>query len=126
MLHRFRSLFVTSSLSIMMSGLAMPVAVGAIQLLPDCPAGVTDSQLCASKDSEDATTLAQNLINLLLFLIGIVAVVMIVIGGFHYVVSNGDANKTAAAKNTILYSVIGLIVAILASFIVTFVVDQFK
>lgn len=126
MLHRFRFFLLTIGTGVVLGGLAAPVTVGAIDLVPDCPAGAPDSQLCGPPDDEDATSLAENLIGLLLFIIGIVSVVMIVIGGFRYVVSNGDANKIAAAKNTILYSVIGLIVAILASFIVNTVVEWFR
>lgn len=66
------------------------------------------------------------IVNMLLFLLGAVAVVMIVIGGFKYVTSNGDSASITSAKNTILYSVVGLVVAILAYAIVNFVVDTFK
>lgn len=53
---------------------------------------------------------------------GIVAVIMIVYGGLQYVTSAGDPNKTKKAKNTILYSVIGLLVIIFAATIINFVV----
>lgn len=56
---------------------------------------------------------------------GIIAVIAIVIGGFRYVVSQGDATSITKAKNTILYAVIGLIV-IAAAFAVTwFVIGRF-
>lgn len=64
-------------------------------------------------------------INLLLFLIGAVAVIMIIIGGIRYTLSNGDSSQITGAKNTVLYSVIGLVVALLAYAIVNFVVAQF-
>lgn len=63
--------------------------------------------------------------NILLFLIGTIAVIAIVIGGIRYTTSNGDASQTKAAKDTILYAVIGLIVAIMAYAIVRWVVDAF-
>ena len=47
---------------------------------------------------------------------------MLIIGGFRYVTSNGDSSQVTAAKNTIMYSVIGLIIAIFAYGIVNFVV----
>ena len=74
------------------------------------------------------TTLEQGVetvINLLLFLIGIIAVIAIIIGGIRYTTSNGDAGQTKAAKDTILYAVIGLIVAIMAYAIVRWVVGVF-
>lgn len=63
--------------------------------------------------------------NVLLFIIGAIAVIMIIIGGIRYVTSNGDASQTKAAKDTILYAVIGVIVAILAYAIVNFVITSF-
>src|SRR5690606_31891708 len=60
----------------------------------------------------------QNIVNALLFLLGIAAVIMIIFGGFRYVTSNGDSGKLEQAKNTILYAVVGLLVAILAFAIV--------
>ena len=52
--------------------------------------------------------------NVLLFIIGAIAVIMIVIGGLRYVISGGDAKQVDAAKNTILYAIIGIIVAFIA------------
>lgn len=66
------------------------------------------------------------IVNFLLVAIGIVSVIMIIIGGFRYTLSNGDENAVRAAKDTILYSVIGLIVAILSFVIVNFVLGIFK
>lgn len=62
---------------------------------------------------------------ILLFVIGAVSVIMIIVGGIRYVVSAGDSSKIKAAKDTIMYSVVGLVVALLAYAIVRFVIDQF-
>lgn len=67
----------------------------------------------------------KNVVNVLLFLLGAIAVIMIIIGGIRYATSNGDAGAIKGAKDTILYAVIGLIVAILAYAIVNFVVGAF-
>lgn len=63
--------------------------------------------------------------NVLLFLLGAVSVIMLVIGGFRYVISGGDSNQLQGAKNTILYAVVGLVVAIMAYAITDFVIDLF-
>jgi hypothetical protein len=60
----------------------------------------------------------------LVFLVGAVSVIMIILGGFRYVISNGDAKRVAAAKDTIMYAVIGLVVAIVAFAIVRFVANN--
>lgn len=64
--------------------------------------------------------------SVLLFIVGAVAVIMIVIGGLRYVISGGDASQVQAAKNTILYALVGIIIAILAYAAVGFVIDSFS
>lgn len=64
-------------------------------------------------------------VNILLFILGAIAVIMIIIGGIRYATSNGEASSVKSAKDTILYSVIGLIVAAMAFAIVNFVVNAF-
>lgn len=73
----------------------------------------------------DATGVqVQQILQIVFAIAGAVAILMIVIGGFQYVLSNADPQKTAKAKDTILYAVIGLVVAIFAQVIVTFVLDE--
>ncbi|MDO8336592.1 MAG: pilin [Candidatus Saccharibacteria bacterium] len=62
--------------------------------------------------------------NILLFLVGAVAVIMLIIGGLRYVTSNGDQNAVTGAKNTILYAIIGIVVAFLAYAGVQFVTSS--
>ena len=57
-------------------------------------------------------------------IIGLIAVIMIIIGGIKYVTSQGDPSRTKSAKDTILYSVIGLIIALAAFAIVSFILDS--
>jgi hypothetical protein len=75
----------------------------------------------AGNTAADFTGLITNIINILLFVIGAVAVIMIIIGGLRYVTSGGDTASTKAARDTILYAVIGLVIAIMAYAIVNFV-----
>ena len=64
------------------------------------------------------------IVNVILFLIGAIAVIMLVFGGIKYTVSNGDSNAVTSAKNTIMYAIVGLVVAILAFAIVNFVISS--
>ena len=70
----------------------------------------------------DGTGIFQTIVNVILFIVGAVAVIMIVIGGVRYTVSNGDSNAVTGAKNTIMYAIVGLVVAIIAYALVNFVV----
>lgn len=55
---------------------------------------------------------------------GIVAVIAIVIGGVRYTASGGDPSGVKAAKDTVLYAVVGLIVVIMAAAITDFVIKN--
>ena len=61
--------------------------------------------------------------NTILYIVGIIAVIMLIIGGIKYVVSGGDSKKVTDAKNTVLYAIIGLVIAFLAFAIVNFVIS---
>ncbi|MDB5179187.1 MAG: hypothetical protein JWN01_1130 [Patescibacteria group bacterium] len=61
--------------------------------------------------------------NTLIFLVGAVAVIFLIIGGLRYVVSQGDAKNIEAAKNTILYAIVGIVVAVISFALVQFVIN---
>lgn len=78
---------------------------------------------CQEQDSGLTGTI-KAVINVLSVVVGIVAVIMIIIGGFRYITSGGKQESVTAAKNTILYAVIGLVIVALAQVIVRFVLTR--
>lgn len=85
---------------------------------------------CGSSDEQQSDLFGQEGIfttvtNVLLFLIGAISVIMLIFGGIKYTISNGDPGAVTKAKDTIMYAVIGIIVALLAYAIVNFVVGSF-
>jgi hypothetical protein len=66
----------------------------------------------------------QLILNAVYVVIGMVAVIMIILGGVSYATSQGDAAKVKKGKDTILYGIIGLIVVLLAFAITNFVLTQ--
>lgn len=66
----------------------------------------------------------QIVVNFIFGLAGALTLLFIVIGGLKYILSQGDPNATAQAKNTIIYAVVGLIVTVIAYAIVRFVVSM--
>ncbi len=62
-----------------------------------------------------------NIINIMLFIVGILAVIMLIYGGIRYVISGGDQTAVTNAKNTIMYAIVGLVVAILGYALVRWV-----
>ena len=65
----------------------------------------------------------RNILSVVFTLVGVIAVVMIVVGGIYYIISQGNADKIQKAKGTILYGIVGLIVTLLAFAIVNFVLE---
>jgi len=93
----------------------------------DCT-GLPKDQCALVTDNQLNYTSKQNVIwkvvQFLFIALGSIAVIMIVVGGIQYATSQGESGAIQKAKNTILYSVVGLVVAILATTIVTFIIDN--
>ena len=110
------------SLGIVVTPLAMdaPVFANAKSEVTSGISSVNDG------NSTDLPSFITNIVNILLFLAGAVAVIVLIIGGIRYVISSGDSGQVQSAKNTILYAVVGLVVVIMAYAIVNFVINQFQ
>jgi hypothetical protein len=129
-----RALLVTP-LFVAVFGLSVPIPASA---QVDCgdpydiSQGVQGGANCAAPDSPGAT---QNLFGqdgifvtittVLIFLVGVIATLMLIIGGIRYVLSQGDQSAVTSAKNTILYAIIGIVIAVLAYGAVSFIAQQF-
>lgn len=74
--------------------------------------------------STEIQGIVDTIINIFSVVVGIVAVIMIIVGGFKYITSGGDSGNITGAKNTIVYAVIGLVIVALAQFIVKFVLER--
>ena len=80
----------------------------------------------SKSNEEQAQDRLKNVLNTIFAWVGIIAVIVIIIGGVFYIVSQGDPAKVARAKATILYAVIGLLVVLLSFAIVNFVLSNIK
>ncbi len=112
-------------------GLVLSPSVGAVDKTAVCDGigqiGGNKTDCNGTTNSSDSlTSIVKNIINVLLFIVGSLAVIMIIYSGIRYVTSTGDQSRITAAKNTLMYSIVGLIVAILAFAIVNFVVVNIK
>lgn len=93
-------------------------------------AGATDLQIgdqgdCDPADAEGSVNrMITTVINIFSALVGVVAVIMIVYGGFKYITSGGDSGKISTAQQSIIYAIVGLIIVALAQIIVRFVLSQ--
>jgi len=87
---------------------------------------VFDNQTNSCKDAsaiDNVWIMARDVINWILIAAGIIAVGFIIWAGIRYVLSGGDAEKVKKAKNTLLYAIIGLLIAALALVIVNLVIS---
>lgn len=80
------------------------------------------SSSSVSKNTVESTV--PKIINVMLYIVGILAVAMLIFGGIKYATSAGDSSKITAAKHTIMYSIVGLVVALFAFAIVNWVNTQ--
>lgn len=76
---------------------------------------------CTDNNGDSFKSIVTTVINVLSIGVGAISVIMIIVGGFRYVVSNGDSNGLQGAKNTILYAIVGLVIVLFAQIIVRFV-----
>jgi hypothetical protein len=112
-------------LSISFLAITVVAPVGAVNVFGGCQSGVDCSVVKDnSLNYEGGGNRVWGMVSLALGILAGVAVIMIVIGGIRYVTSNGEAAHVKSAKDTILYAVIGLVVAILAYAIVNFVMTS--
>ena len=90
-----------------------------LDVTTNCQNGVT---------GQDATAAINNLIgdiiNIFSLIVGVIAVIMIIVGGFRYITSGGDSTNISSAKNTIMYAIIGLIIVALSQTIVRFILGR--
>lgn len=109
------------------------IALG-FALIPDVALGLTggfQEGVNAARGADVPTTLTGDggvittVINTALFIVGFLSVIMLIFGGIRYIISGGNSTAVTAAKNTILYAVVGLIIAIFAYAIVNFVIGSF-
>lgn len=124
MLRTIRQLFATALIT---AGLAVPLlAAPTAHALVPCTGGKDCVNKGADKVKTGATKsvgeIAKQITEILIFIIGAVSVIMIVIGAFKFVTSGGSAEQVKSAKNTILYAVVGLVIAVFAYAIVAYLV----
>jgi hypothetical protein len=134
MIQKLKSLVTKLSIaSLLLMPTLAPVAVYAQEPDPTgslCQ-GAQELQFGGTADCEDTggaeetvNSLVATVINIFSVIVGIVAVIMIIWGGFKYITSGGDSGNIGTAKNTILFAIVGLIIVAMAQIIVRFVLSR--
>ena len=118
------------SAAVVAAGVKAGVASAATTFCPDGTkiegtsglAGCSD--LNSASNQNDLMATVNKIINIVIGVIGFAAVAMTIYGGVQYTTSAGDPGKVKKAKDTIMYGIVGLVVAILAFAIVNFVLSS--
>jgi hypothetical protein len=127
--------------------LALALAVtGGLALTPattfaaDCPPGTAQtkcdacegvnalngstSKTCDPNAGTSVETVISNIIQLLSLIVGLIAVIMVIVGGLKYITANGDSGALTSARNTIIYALIGAVIVAVAQVLVHFVLRK--
>ena len=133
MLKKLKNMIIGAAfLGTMLVPLAAPAATFAqvncsgIQNCLDQGTCQVDTSNCTNGENAGTkvTDIIKTVINIFSLIVGVIAVIMIIIGGLKYITSGGDSGNVTSAKNTILYAIIGLIIVALSQVIVRFVLDK--
>lgn len=84
----------------------------------------TKASDCKEEGNDAFLGAVRRIINIFSVVVGAVSVIMIIIGGFRYIISGGDSSGVSGAKNTILYAIVGLVVVLFSQALVRFVVSN--
>ncbi len=131
MISKFKNLFAVAALLL---AFGTPVALSGvvsaqganIQNGLNCGAELNVQQTgqnCSLQNTgqTDLQSILTRAVNIFSLIVGVIAVIMIIVGGLKYITSGGDSGNVSSAKNTIIYAIVGLIIVALAQFIVRFV-----
>lgn len=75
-------------------------------------------------DESGVRNAIKTIVEIISIIAGSVAIIMVIYSGFKYITSAGDATKVGAAKNSLIYALIGVVIVVLAQFMVRFVITQ--
>lgn len=101
--------------------------VSAVNVFQNCTAANQNNSICQAAANDrlfGPGGIWNRILNTFTFIIGAIAVLMIIIGAMRYITSNGDQAQLTSAKNTILYAAVGLVLAAMANAIVNFVLTN--
>ena len=130
MSNKLKSILIsTLMVAVMVFGVSIIYQTGNTEIAGAVNSEITSGMNATSAGTStptDANVVIKNVTNIMFFIIGAVSVIMLIYGGIRYTTSGGNTNSVTAAKNTVIYSIVGVVISILAYAIVNFVVTNIK
>lgn len=127
MISSLKKVLVTSGATLaLLLGISLVPALSANAQVEDVcrGAGAAGVENCEQPEENVLEDLVTVILTVLSWVIGVVSVIMIIIGGFRYIISSGDSSQVQSAKNTILYAIVGLVIVLFAQLIIRFVISS--
>lgn len=91
----------------------------------DCVESKIDKDISKNTANDNSVeSIVATITNTIIYLVGVASIIMLIYGGILYTISAGDSTKTKKAKDTIMYALIGLVVAVLSFALVRYVVSS--
>ena len=119
------------SASLLMPGLlSFGVSPAYATALTELCSGINGASAGSSCGPSGGTTttsissVANTVVNIFTYVVGIISVIMLIVAGFRYVTSGGESSKVSGAKNTLIYAIVGIVIVLAAKIIVSFVANQ--
>jgi hypothetical protein len=115
------------ALGLFAPAVALPGTAMATDVFQVCSSNASGTDVCKDAKGSNTNPFTSTLkvvINILSIIVGIAAVIALIIGGIYFISAQGDAAGVKNARNTVIYAMVGLIVAGLAQAIVAFVLNK--
>lgn len=109
------------------------VGFAATDFYPGCDASTTESAICQDKNKPETNennsfygkdSVLIKVSRLIAIAVGVASVIMIIVGGIKFTMASGDPSNVKSAKDTVIFALVGLIIAIIAASIIQFVLNQ--
>lgn len=123
--HKIAQLIIAASL-LLGGGMALAPVAHANTFKGDACSGISalGGRGCSGNSDSSIRRLFALIVNILSLVVGVAAIIMVIVGGFKIITSNGDSSNVASGRNTVIYALIGLVIAVLAHFLVAFTIGK--
>jgi len=108
----------------------MSAPVYAVDVFPGCSSNLATTDVCGEVKNQTSSgtnpiiSILKTVISIISYFIGVIAVIVLIIAGIQMITSGGNAQSVATARNSMIYALVGILVAVLAQVIVAFVLDK--
>lgn len=114
---------------------AMSATSHAVNITPICSGKVggtsaSNTSVCKDVNTQSKSNknpilnILKTALNIISYVAGIAAIILIVIAGITFMTSGGDPQSVSSARNTIIYAIVGIIILVVSQAIITFIIDK--